>query len=73
MNIAISLIIGFFIGFIISVGSTMSRTTVLEDAIYNIDSQINIILDISQGEDDISINKMAKKIKKITRGFYNGN
>lgn len=73
MNVLISLLVGFFIGFIISVGSTMRRTTALEDAIYNIDSQINIISDISKGADDVPINNMAKKIKGITEGFYNGN
>lgn len=72
MNILISLIVGFFVGFVISVSSTMRRMTALEVAIYNIDSQANIILDLSKGENDVPIHKMAKKIKKITEGFYIG-
>jgi hypothetical protein len=73
MNVIITLLVGAFIGFVISVSSTIRRMTALEEAIYNIDSQINIILDISKGPDDVPINKMAKKIKGMTEVFYIGN
>ncbi len=73
MNIIISLFVGTLIGFIAAAFIAVGKMADLDNAIYEINQKINVVVDLITGEENDFVKKLANEIKDITEGFYNGN
>jgi uncharacterized membrane protein (DUF106 family) len=73
LSIVVSLIIGVLIGFLTAALMASGRMSDLEDAIYNIKQKINVIFELSTGEENRAIRRMTNEIKQITETFYGEN